>query len=86
MDVYLSHCRFVYTEGLWGVDAPEAFNAAVQDTELIVRSWYDNRDAVLANKFTWWSDGSLSLAIKHLTGKEPDYVIRRRAQSGTKQL
>ncbi len=75
MEVYLSHCRFVYTEGMWGVDAPEAFNAAAQDTELIVRSWYDNRDAVLANKFTWWSDGSLSLAIKHLTGKEPDYVF-----------
>lgn len=75
LDVYLRYCKNVYTEGQWGVPAPEAFDATIQGTETILRSWYDNRDFVLANKFAWWADGTLSLAIKHLTGKEPDYLF-----------
>ena len=75
LDVYLQYCKHVYTEGAWGENAPEAFDAAIQGTELILRSWYDNRDFVLSNKFAWWVDGTLSLAVKHLTGKEPDYLF-----------
>ncbi len=75
LDVYLSHCKNVYTEGFWGIDAPETYDSAIRGTELILRSWYDNRDMVLGNKFAWWSEGSLSLAIKHITGKEPDYLF-----------
>ncbi len=75
LDVYLSHSKHVYTQGMWGVDSPEAFDEAIQGTELILRSWYDNRDFVLSNKFAWWVDGTLSLAIKHITGKEPDFLF-----------
>lgn len=75
LDAYLSRCKNVYTDGLWGVPAPEAFAAAVQGTELILRSWYDGRDTVLADKFAWWSEGSLSLAIKRITGTEPAYLL-----------
>lgn len=71
LEVYLSYCKHVYTEGVWGEQAPEAFDSAIQGTELILRSWYDNRDFVLSNKFAWWVDGTLSLAIKHITGNEP---------------
>ena len=75
LDVYLKHSRYVYTEGAWGENAPEAFDFALRDTEMILRSWYDNRDFVLSNKFTWWVDGTLSLAIKHLTGREIPYLF-----------
>jgi cobaltochelatase CobN len=75
LDVYLEHTKHVYTEGAWGEKVPEAFDAAIQDTETIFRSWYDQRDFVTGNKFSWWVDGTLSLAVKHLTGHEPDYLF-----------
>jgi len=75
LDVYLRYCKHAYTDGAWGEQAPEAFDQAIQDTELILRSWYDGRDFVLANKFAWWVDGTLSLAVKHITGKEPAYLF-----------
>ena len=75
LEVYLQNSKHVYTEGVWGEMSPEAFDEAIAGTETILRSWYDNRDFVLSNKFTWWVDGTLSLAIKHITGKEPEYLF-----------
>ncbi len=75
LDVYIKHSRHIYTAGIWGEDAPEAFDSAIRGTELIFKSWYDNHDFVLSNKFAWWVDGTLSLAIKHITGKEPGYLF-----------
>lgn len=75
MKTYLEHTRCAYTEGHWGEDAPEAFNRTIQGTEVVVRSWSDSLASPLSNKYMWWVDGSLALAVKHLTGKEPDYVL-----------
>jgi len=75
LDVYLENSKHVYTKGAWGEMASEAFDSTIQGTELILRSWYDNRDYVLGNKFAWWVDGTLSMAIKHMTGKEPEYMF-----------
>lgn len=75
LDVYMLYNKHVYTEGMWGIQAPEAYDAAIQDTELILKSWYDNRDFVLGNKFAWWVDGTLSMAIKRMTGREPGYMF-----------
>ncbi len=75
LDAYLPYSKHVYTDGMWGVDSPEAFDEAIKGTESIMRSWNDNRDFVLANKFAWWVDGTLSLAIKHITGKEPELLF-----------
>jgi len=85
LKVYLDHSKHVYTEGAWGENAPAAFDQAIRGTELILRSWYDSRDAVLSNKFAWWVDGMLSLAIKQVTGSEPDYLfvdVRNPDQAG----
>ena len=75
LEVYLEQSKYIYTEGAWGERSPESFEEALMGTEHIFRSWYDNRDFVLSNKFTWWVDGTLSLAIEHLTGKEPEYLF-----------
>ena len=75
LEVYLEHNRHVYTEGVWGEDAPAAFDEAIRGTELILRSWYDARDHVLANKFAWWVDGTLSMAVEHATGQRPGYLF-----------
>ncbi len=75
MKIYLEHSRHVYTEGLWGVDAPKAYERQVQGTEILLRSWSDRTRSPLSNKYDWYKAGSLSLAIKHLTGKEPEWFF-----------
>lgn len=75
LNIYLSHCRYVYTEGMWGINAPEAYNSAIQETELVLRSWHDSRSTPLNEKYGWWVDGTLSQAVKHLTGKEPGFMF-----------
>ncbi len=75
LEVYLRYCRHAYTDGAWGEQAPDAFAAAIQGTELILRSWYDSRDVVLNNKFAWWVDGTLSLTVEHLTGRTPELLF-----------
>ncbi len=75
MEIYLEHSRHVFTEGVWGENAPEAYNAHIQGTEVLVRSWSDRTRSPLSNKYDWYKGGSLSLAIKHLTGKEPQWFF-----------
>ncbi len=75
MGTYLSFARHVYTEGLWGEDAPETYNRHIQGTDVLLRSWSDRTRSPLSNKYTWYKGGSLSLAIKHLTGKEPEWFL-----------
>ncbi len=75
MNTYLGFSRHVYTEGIWGEDAPETYNRHIQGTEVLLRSWSDRTRSPLSNKYVWYKGGSLSLAIKHLTGREPDWFL-----------
>ncbi len=75
MGTYLGFSRYVYTEGIWGEDAPETYNRHIQGTDVLLRSWADRTRSPLSNKYTWYKGGSLSLAIKHLTGKEPEWFL-----------
>jgi len=75
MELYLAQARHVYTKGAWGKLAPEAYNSAIQDTELVLRSWSDRVRSPLSNKYAWFKGGSLCLAIEHLTGKRPDFLL-----------
>ncbi|MBL4884631.1 MAG: cobaltochelatase subunit CobN, partial [Planctomycetaceae bacterium] len=75
MNTYLGFSRYVYTEGIWGEDAPETYNRHIQGTDVLLRSWSDRTRSPLSNKYTWYKGGSLSLAIKHLTGKEPQWFL-----------
>ncbi len=75
VELFLKYNKHVYTEGIWGENAPEVFDQALSGTETIMRSWYDNRDFVLSNKFAWWVDGTLSLAIKQMSGNEPQLLF-----------
>lgn len=75
MAAYLDHVRYVYTEGHWGEHAPQAYNRHIQGTEAVLRSWADRTRSPLSNKYTWYKGGSLCLAVKHLTGNEPDFFL-----------
>ncbi|MGO8689406.1 MAG: cobaltochelatase subunit CobN [Thermoguttaceae bacterium] len=75
MDTYLGFSRYVYTEGLWGKQAAAAYNRQIQGSEVVLRSWSDRTRSPLSNKYDWYIGGSLSLAIKQLTGKEPEWYL-----------
>ncbi|MFV2067388.1 MAG: cobaltochelatase subunit CobN [Pirellulales bacterium] len=72
---YLGFSRHVYTDGMWGEDAPETYNRQIQGTDVLLRSWSDRTRSPLSNKYTWYKGGSLSLAIQYLTGKEPEWFL-----------
>ena len=75
MRTYLEQSQYVYTEDAWGENAPEAYERNIQGAEMVIRSWADTVSSPLANKYTWYIDGSLAQAIQHLTGKEPDFYL-----------
>ena len=75
MRTYLEQSQYVYTEGCWGENAPEAYERNIQGAEMVIRSWADTVSSPLANKYTWYIDGSLAQAIQHLTGKAPEFYL-----------
>ena len=42
---------------------------------MLLRSWSDRTRSPLSNKYDWYIGGSLSLAIKELTGREPEWFL-----------
>ena len=75
LDTYLGFSRYVYTEGLWGAHAPEAYGRQIQGSEVLLRSWSDRTRSPLSNKYDWYIGGSLSLAIEELTGRAPEWFL-----------
>lgn len=75
IEQYLAEVKHVYTKGIWGEKAPEAYDRQIRGTDTILRSWSDHMTSPLANKYAWLHGGSLALAVKHLTGKEPEYLL-----------
>lgn len=72
---YLAHHKHVFTEGAWGEAAAPLYDAAIQGTHTVVRSWSDHMTGPLASRYTWLHGGSLSLAVEAMTGKRPEYVL-----------
>lgn len=75
MEAYLSQVRNVYTDGAWGEPAEAAYNNHIQGTDIVLRSWSDRTRSPLSNKYVWYKGGSLALAVKHLTGREPEFLL-----------
>ena len=75
MQAYLAQVQHVYTEGMWGDSAPEAYDRQIQGTEIVLRNWSDRTTSPLSNKYTWYQGGSLAAAVKYLTGKEPEFLL-----------
>lgn len=82
---YLNGQKYVYTEGAWGESATPAYDAAIQGTHTVVRSWSDHMTSPLSSRYTWLHGGTLCLAVEHMTGKRPEYVfndVRDPSKSG----
>ena len=74
-EAYLAHQRHAYTGELWGEPAAAAYDRQIQGTEVVLRSWSDRTRSPLSNKYTWYQGGSLCLAVKHLTGTDPEFLL-----------
>lgn len=72
---YLSEAKNVYTKGHWGEPAPEAYDRQIQGTDTVLRSWSDHMTGPLANKYMWLHGGQLAMAVEHLTGKAPEFLL-----------
>ncbi len=75
VEAYLAFARYAYTEQAWGAAAPETYNLQIQGCDILLRSWSDRTRSPLSNKYMWYKGGSLSAAIRHLTGREPDWFL-----------
>jgi len=71
VDMYLAERDYVYTEGIWGEKAPDAYRHHLEGTEVVLRNI--TRGGPLGGG--WYNGGNLCLVIKELTGKEPEYFI-----------
>lgn len=74
-DVYIDSMSYVYTKGAWGQKARGLYEQAIQGTDLLVRVWASSMTSQLSNHHAYEYLGGLSMAVKKLTGKEPEALI-----------
>lgn len=74
-DVYIDNMSWVYTKGAWGQKVDGLYQQAIQGTETVVRNWASNMTSQLSNHHAYEYLGGLSMAIKTLTGRQPDAFI-----------
>ncbi|MBQ9502619.1 MAG: cobaltochelatase subunit CobN, partial [Lentisphaeria bacterium] len=70
-DLYLNNMGALYTEGHWGEHIPGVFKAALIDTDTVVQSRSSNSWGPLSLDHVYEFTGGLSLAARHVTGKDP---------------
>jgi cobaltochelatase CobN len=73
--VYLDNMSFAYTADIWGERVEGLYEEAIQHTDTVISVWASNMTSQLSNHHTYEYLGGLSMAIKKLTGKEPEAVI-----------
>jgi len=70
-DLYLNNMGALYTEGHWGEHIPGVFKAALINTDTVVQSRSSNSWGPLSLDHVYEFTGGLSLAARHVTGKDP---------------
>lgn len=73
--VYVDSMSYAFSRGLWGVKVDGLFQEAIQETDTLVRVWASNMTSQLSNHHAYEYLGGLSMAVKELTGSEPEAFI-----------
>ena len=71
-DLYLNNMGALYTEDHWGESIPGVFKAAMQNTDIVVQPRSSNSWGPLSLDHVYEFMGGMNLAVKNVTGKEPD--------------
>ena len=70
-EVYLNNMGALYTDDHWGEHIPGVFKAALKNTDAVVQSRSSNSWGPLSLDHVYEFTGGLSLAARHVTGKDP---------------
>lgn len=73
--VYMDNMSFVYTKDTWGEKVDGLYEEALQGTDTVLRVWASNMTSQLSNHHAYEYLGGLSMAVKKVTGAEPQAVI-----------
>ena len=71
-DLYLNNMGALYTEDHWGESIPGVFKAAMQNTDTVVQPRSSNSWGPLSLDHVYEFMGGMNLAVRNVTGKEPD--------------
>ena len=73
--VYVDSMSYAYTGEIWGQQIDGLYEQAIQGTDTIIRTWASNMTSQLSNHHCYEYLGGMSLAVKKLTGTEPQALI-----------
>lgn len=83
----------LYTEENWGVNVPGVYRAALLNTDTVVQSRSSSAWGPLSLDHVYEFTGGANLAIRHITGKEPEVYFndlrtpgRAKVQTGTQAV
>ena len=71
-DLYLNNMGALYTDEHWGESVPGVFRAAMQNTDTVIQPRSSNSWGPLSLDHVYEFMGGVNLAIRNVTGKEPD--------------
>ena len=85
-DLYLNNMGALYTEGHWGEHIPGVFKAALVNTDTVVQSRSSNSWGPLSLDHVYEFTGGLSLAARHVTGKDPSAYFNDLRSPGSARI
>ncbi len=74
-ELFLSRVGFAYGQDFWGISAKDVFAGALKNVDLAVHSRSTNIFAALDNDDVFQYLGGIALAVRHLTGSDPETYI-----------
>ena len=85
-DLYLNNMGALYTDGHWGEHVPGVFKAALSNTDTVVQSRSSNSWGPLSLDHVYEFTGGLSLAARHVTGKDPSAYFNDLRNPGSARI
>ena len=92
-EAFIRNRGTLYTEENWGVNIPGVYRAALQNTDTVVQSRSSSAWRPLSLDHVYEFTGGANLAIRHITGKEPEVYFndlrtpgQAKVQTGTQAV
>ena len=92
-EAFIRNRGTLYTEENWGVNIPGVYRAALQNTDTVVQSRSSSAWGPLSLDHVYEFTGGANLAIRHITGKEPEVYFndlrtpgQAKVQTGTQAV
>lgn len=74
-ELFINRVGYAYGLNVWGIDASEIFAMNLKETDIAVHSRSTNLFAALDNDDVFQYLGGIALAVRHLTGQNPETYI-----------